>query len=592
MWDKTVNWAKENYALFIGLSIVVFLSATTFFMDMVTVSQYAARIAGGNLDIYSNYQIGSVLLGKPIMPPLVFIVDGFFYAIPKYLQLINFNYTYDFALLSSLKLIALRSRLIIVFVLSYPLVKYLAQKITKDKKKSLIIAALWITNPILLYFTFTQGNNDIYPAILSFVFLSAVSGGSNIIAMILLGIMAALKNYALFLFVPVAIILARKNFWKIIQYLLVGMAAYLAPNIFYLNNVLHFTKSGGEALFMLNTVIISDINFLVIPVIYFAIVLYLYFSDNEKSLSEDPVDNIARYSVLILSLFFAFAFFLPPWFLWVTPFAIFVIYKNRKLFFLYTALLASLFIVLVVRWGGNIGPAVFRPIFPHILAPEYLIPSLADKNIVAMVYSLLTAFFIVFLYLVFKFKSTKSDLPKNYLLWTLSPIIGFFVVSIGIIVLSNQKYQSLSTERNSVINSLNNASNKNILRTITPQNITDNTQLKNINVSNNSLISTSGDPGVITSVKPEEANGDIFLVIEYKDSGLWRNPHVYWENSEPVFSELKSSSHFYQLDRNRTYIKLDSGKFSKEGVTYLRIDPDNQMGDLSVKKIDILKSPR
>lgn len=420
-------WAKSNYVLLVGAVIALTLSAITFHSDLTNISIVAQRIAQGNFDIYTRYKISGDPYGMPIMPPLIFLFDGFLFWVLKLFRVLDFTFAINS--IPMWQAFLLKLRYFIVFVASYFLVYQVGLEYTKDKVKARVISALWITSPILLYLTFTQGNNDIYPAFFALFFLLFAFKKKYFWAMVFLGLAAAMKNYGVFLFLPMAIILAEKDIKKTIYYLAAAGTAFILPSLFYLKHLLNFSQAGGEGLLMLESVITSRISFMIFPLAYFAIVLYLYFADNGEKLRIEKAKTLVLYGFLVMSLFFTLEFYIPQWFLWILPFFVLTIYNNKRLFWLYTIATGGFLLSIITIWVSNIDANLFRPIMN--LAPSGHIFALSPNALRAsMVYSGLSAVMLVFIYFMIRDyqKSTDENLPKTYVFWNLAPLIAYLAI--------------------------------------------------------------------------------------------------------------------------------------------------------------------
>jgi hypothetical protein len=429
MFIKITNWAKTNYALLIGIAFACVLSITTLQFDLISLTANAARLADGNFaGLYGKYIIDGKTYGAPFMPPLILLIDGALFWALKTLRLINFEIGYDH--ISMFHVFILKIRYLIVFVASYPLIKIAAEKFTKDKELVNRIVFLWITSPILIYLTFTQGNNDIYPAVATLAFLFFAFNKKPLAAMITLGLAAALKNYAVFLILPMAIILAEKDTKKIIGYLTAAFLAFVAPTLLYLDHFSHFGQGGGEGLLLLSTSIPSSVSFLVFPLAYFLIIFYLYFENNQILIKEHKNELIVTYGLIFTALFFTLSFYIPQWFLWTLPFLVFVVYKSRRLFNLYLSLMVAFFATLIIAWQNNLDASLFR----RVLGIEQAVRVFPNRPTIVgtqMVATLFSAIFIALIYFGIKeFSKQTEDYPKRYILLNLLPMLFMLIVVI------------------------------------------------------------------------------------------------------------------------------------------------------------------
>lgn len=436
---------QANYALLIGLAIVVLISTVTYHGDFLWLSRLAERTANGGLNLYQPLLAGQADLGKFTMPPLMGLVDGGLYFIFQSVGLIHFELGNSVGwTLSHFQLLLLKSRYILLFALSYPLIRKAAFHYTNgDRKLSQKIANIWITSPILLYLPFAQGNNDIFPAIATLIFLFFAFKREYVWAMLFLGLVAALKNYGVFLFLPMALIFAEKDIKKTIQYIGIAGTVYILPALVYLKEILHFLQSQGEGTMFLSTYLPSKFIYSVAPILYVLILAQLYFSDNTEQLKQKKNTYIVLYGFLTLSLLYTLNFFIPQWFLWILPFFVFLVYNNKRLFQLYVATNAVFLVSLFTNWQSNLDLKLLTPLLPAALAiPQVRPASLSEGNIPSIIISVFSALLIAFTYFAIKDSLSKSNrnFGSRYTVpFNLTPFLALGAVAL--LVLSYNLYQ-------------------------------------------------------------------------------------------------------------------------------------------------------
>lgn len=421
---------KEFLPFWISLLIITFISYNTFHSDFIVLSKIAEKIAGGNLHIYQDLYICAANYRVPAMPPLIILIDGFFFFLLKELRVLNF----DFCLVyhtPSIHLLLLKSRYILTFILSYFMVHKVALLYTKQNKKlARRIANLWIASPILIYLPFAQGNNDIYPVVLSLAFLFFAFRKNFIIAMIFLGLTAAMKSYAVFLVIPVALILSQKNIIKTFFYSSICGLVFFLPRLFYLNDSPSFTKNISESFNVLGTVIPSvGVSYSIFAVGYFLILLFLYYcSDNMKSILEDKNRTLVVYCFLIMSFFYT-TWFYPQWFLWILPFFVLLVYKNKKLYSIYLLICSVYFFRTYAEYPGNLDIYLWKRILP-LGRGSYYFPGVIPTNSPLLTFGagLFLSLFIVFIYFLLKDDKKKEEDNKISIYLSYLPTVALFVV--------------------------------------------------------------------------------------------------------------------------------------------------------------------
>lgn len=412
---------KDNYPLLIVIPIIIILMLTTFHGDLAFLTVVSNRISLGDFNIYKP-----VLSTKPIGPPFMFYFDSFLFYITK--KIFNINFVNDSTLLygslNYLQNFLVKFRYLIIFLISYPLVKKIA--FLFDKKNAKLITNIWITSPVLFCLTFTQGNNDLYPVLFTLISIFFVLKKQNLPAIIFIALAACLKNYALFLIFPLSLILAEKKFKKTLLYVFVSMTIYSLSIFPYLNEFSHFLQAGGEGSSIFNN------TFLGIPffwLFYIIINLYLLFGVNEKQIINNKINIFIRYSFLILSLFFITNNFLPQWFLWVLPFFVLIVYKNEKLFYLNVLMNCVYFFVTVLFYPRNLDLNLFQPIVPlEITLKAYLSnnPITSTWLFQVIFATIFVGLYITFIYFfIYKEKYKTHELNKHYVAFNLIPF--FFI---------------------------------------------------------------------------------------------------------------------------------------------------------------------
>ncbi len=423
---------QQDYIPFwLAFLVVIIISLVAYHPDFLYLSTLASRTASGNLNLYQAVMLKGYNAGSFTMPPLMGFLDSFVFFILKTLKIIYFNVGYGLNdRIPFIQLLLLKSRYILVFALSYPLVYKASLYFTKqDKATARRISNIWITCPVLLYLPFAQGNNDIYPAVMSLVFLLFAFRGDDLLAMVFLGLTAALKNYGVFLILPAAIILARKDIRKVVLFGFVAGLFYVLPSIIYSHGLTNFAvipNSSGvsEGMFMLKTVIPSQIDYPIFILVYFLINIFLYFNDNEDELKENRNKVLTTYCFLVMSLFFV-TYALPQWFLWIIPFFIFIIYDNRKLFSIYLIICSVFLLTLIPDWTYNLDATMWRQLSPRLFSRMDLFPVIKRSvTIMELGYSLFAALFIVLIYYLLKEKNASHDAPGDK-----APYYNLFIIA-------------------------------------------------------------------------------------------------------------------------------------------------------------------
>ncbi len=580
-----IDFLKKYYALLIGLVVVSILSAITYHGDFYMISKMSERVAGGNFHIYDNLFINGIDYGKFIMPPLIFLVDGAIFFIFKLLHIINFDFGLGFP--SFWESFLLKSRYILLFLLSYPLIKQAALSYTKnDNKLSNRIANLWITSPLLLFLPFAQGNNDIIPVFFTLIFLFFAFKKKYLWAMVFLGLTAALKNYALFLIPPMAIILSDRDIKKTLKYGIIAGVAYLAPILFYIKDINHFFTGGGEGLYIFKAVIPSHINYMIFPIIYILLLTYLIF--DKKASAKTKEADIVFYGFLFMSLFYAISHFFPQWFLWILPFLIFAIYNKRHLFYIYTSIVFVFLFSLITSWSNNLDITLFGPVLSSS-ANNILFPRMS--GLVSLASSVFVGLLLAFIYVLFKERLVADKIrssEKVTVFLNLLPLILYLVFLSFLVFVS-----SISESHDQELRDQALRGNYKTIQSFNVGDIKTSESYANINKTGDSYIPTSADPSVVLSLPNTIKESNLYALIEFGGHGV-SSPQVYWANDQKIFSEDNSSlspinlgGNTYLFPLKKTFAGLSLGK--EVNIKYLRIDPSNTKNNFLLNGVSIIK---
>jgi len=481
----------------------------------------------------------------------------------------------------------LKGRYILLFILSYPLIKQAALCYTKnDKKLSSRIANLWITSPLLLFLPFSQGNNDIIPVFFTLIFLFFAFKKKYIWAMIFLGLTAALKNYALFLIPPMAIILSDKNIKNTIKYGAIAGAAYLAPILFYLKDIDHFFTGGGEGLFIFKTVLPSHINYMVFPIVYILLLTYLIF--DKKASVKTKESDIVFYGFLFMSLFFSVSHFFPQWFLWILPFLIFAIYNKRHLFYIYISIVFVFLFSLVTSWSNNLDITIFGPILSFRVS-DLIFPRM--PGLVSLAASVFVGLILAFIYVLSKerFIFDKVYLSEKFTIFlNLLPLILYLIFLSFLVFVASINGSHDQELKDRVLKG-----NYKTIQSFNASDIEISGSYGNINKIGASYAPTTVDPSIVLPVTNSNDEPILYALIEFGERGV-TSPQVYWANDQKIFSEDNSSLSPINLGRNTYLFPLNKAfaglSLGKEvNIKSLRIDPSNSLNSFQINMVKIIK---
>lgn len=327
-----------------------------------------------------------------IYPPLAYLVPGafMFFLGPLYdfsfnhLFLLDMEKTYRmFELFKTLFLLKL-PYLLFDFLLAF----LLYHLFTKEKGKTAF--KLWLVNPVTLYATFAIGQIDIFPTLLVVTALFFALKEKKELSILMLGLGGAFKLFPL-LFLPIFALVLEKRFWRFLMLLVIGVMAYLIAIIPYLffspmYRQSAFLASQTEKMFYMKLPL-SGAEY--IPIFALGYFLLLYFAARLTRKKE----TLWLLGLSLMLLFFSVTHYHPQWFLWITPFLIWLIADYGKKYFRHVVVLFGCYLAILLFFEPSLHLGLFVPIIPSLAIAGSLTSLLSGVTNIFTLKSLLRAFF-------------------------------------------------------------------------------------------------------------------------------------------------------------------------------------------------------
>lgn len=362
----------NNFAviLILGIILRIFLSATSYHPDLQTFNLSGQIISSGHiLDLYDYLQqLPSEDPKKTLAlfnyPPAIYIFHGIFNVLYSYIfQLWQVNYF----LLDVITNYGNPQFNLHLFLLKIPylifdlVVAFIFLRLFDKDKDKLLAFTLWIFNPVNLYATYMIGQFDIIPT--SFMFLAIYLAYRNKLSLsaLTLGFGIAFKIFPIFI-LPLIILLA-KNWIDKFKFGALGLSPYVVsilPFLFssgFRTNAL-FADQGSKSLYAVINVSGGEWLFLFPLFLITCYLIFLRFGITKTSL----VSN----SLIILLLFFIFTHFHPQWLIWITPFLIIDLVKNRTKNLLQILLLFFAYFISLFFFDSSLTVNLFAPLVPGL----------------------------------------------------------------------------------------------------------------------------------------------------------------------------------------------------------------------------------
>ncbi len=376
-----MKFNKRDFVLIaLALGLRFFFMLTGFHIDLkyIAFGGYLSVLEGRFLTFYDYlsalprtdqfiHKFGMTFFNYP---PLAYIVPGLFMFLLR--PLINQEFFYQYlinpkSLLGSFQLM----KHLFVFKASYLaadlLVAYFLPKIfTKKNQKKVFY--FWLFNPLSFLFTFAMGQLEIW-LILSIVLAIyfALVKKNNYLSLISLGIGGAFKLLPL-LFIPILICIIESRFWQRIKLFLVGFLSYLFIILpFYLVSpgfrYAAFLAEQSDKMFYM-TLPVTGAEGLPIFVLIYSLIFYFAFY--QKGVFSKINSGVWFGGFAFLGTFFSLTHYHPQWFLWLTPFLIWLFVKlGNKLWLPLVAILIS-FIFHWIFFEPSLHIGLMSAIFPRL----------------------------------------------------------------------------------------------------------------------------------------------------------------------------------------------------------------------------------
>jgi len=228
----------------------------------------------------------------------------------------------------------------------------------EEEKTKKLAVLLWLFNPLSLYTAYMIGQFDIIPVF--FVVLSLFFAKKNklSLAVVCLGIGGAYKMFPL-LFVPFLVLTQGKGFYKKVKLFILGILPYFLSILPFLGSVAFrqnalFSNQSQKMFFA--KINVSGAEYLSVFVLIFVFLLFLA--------SWRKID-LWKCFLLVMLLLFSLTHYHPQWFLWLSPFLIFLIidYPSLKKI---VAMLLFCWVAITLLFEPSLSISLFAPIFHNL----------------------------------------------------------------------------------------------------------------------------------------------------------------------------------------------------------------------------------
>ena len=333
----------------IGLLIRVIIMPFSMDSDIQWINYLPHRlVAYGNWDAYTfakdNFAEKVLVTRDPYYPPLTLYLISFFqFMLQKFMPTLKewFFHFEDWFRLGAgypLQRIALAgsSQLFrILFLLKIPLlffdfgIGFILIRLVRNIKEAYFVYKLWMLNIVVLYATYATGQIDIYPTF--FVVLAVFFSLKNKLnlAMVSLGLGAALKSYPLILIPVAAFYLGKdlKHTFKllsisIITFVFVFLPSLISSRGYSLVSIYYGsigTSVGSKSVFLLIMKFLFLLGF-----------IYILFHIHRQNRLMQKSFSLESYFFITLLLLFIFQPIAVRFYIWITPFVIMQFMRDKN----------------------------------------------------------------------------------------------------------------------------------------------------------------------------------------------------------------------------------------------------------------------
>jgi len=292
------------------------------------------------------------------------------------------------------------------FLLAFLLLKIFKEKGLPAGRQGKLAFKLWMINPLTLYSTFAMGQFDIIPTLLVVGSIFFAFKDKKFLAVAMLGIGGAFKMFPL-LFLPLFVLLLEKGFWRRAWLFVIGLLPYLV----IISPYFLFSPMYRQAAFLTNQtekmlymkLPLSGAEYLsVFLVAYFVLLILAARVKNQK-------DNLWRFGLVLMLLFFAVTHYHPQWFLWMAPFLVWLWLNEKGQYRPYLILMFASWFLITLFFEPSLHIGLLAPVAPNLLKMGSLTDLVKRFYDVFLIKSLIRSFFAaIVLFLSFHLLSERK----------------------------------------------------------------------------------------------------------------------------------------------------------------------------------------
>jgi hypothetical protein len=328
--------------LLFATCLYLLLASLTYHPDNKLVLNWASQNNGKVWNIWSYGEKNLQKVGQFNYPPLHFYLDKIQYAVAKpiggpgfYEWLSSPNSTDHNQVNLARYSFAIKTPLILFALLAAYLLFLIAKQFKASDKQALIISALWLFNPVIIYSVPVMGQNDVMAIVFFLAGWYYLNKQKTFSSSLFFGLGASIKMFPL-LWLPFLLFvdnrLTVKNRIKIFIYSVSIYVLTLLP--FISNSVFRANafNSGIDRLFIARLNLGFSDEILIVPILLMILVFITW--NNLDKVKKTAIIGIQSNLLLLFNiLLLFFNHFHPQWFSWLIPFwAIWLVICEKKQF--------------------------------------------------------------------------------------------------------------------------------------------------------------------------------------------------------------------------------------------------------------------
>lgn len=237
---------------------------------------------------------------------------------------------------------------------------WMLMRLFVEERKKVLVAILWLFNPLALYTSYMIGQFDIIPVFFTILSLYLVKKNRLYWAAFSLGIGGAYKMFPL-LFVPFLAIFSGKEIKEKVKLLFLGLLPYIFSILPFINSVsfrqnVLFSNQSQKMLFA--KIPVSGAEYLSGFVGLYVFLLCLALV---KRL------DLWEWSLMVMLLFFSVTHYHPQWFLWISPFFI-LLWVNYPRLQILPIILFICWLLITILFEPSLSVSLFAPLSKSLVA--------------------------------------------------------------------------------------------------------------------------------------------------------------------------------------------------------------------------------